>query len=62
MRESMRSLSLPCGDKEEWADRYSDDTPLIEIFAGLDGDPASRLHSVISRLNVPGSHADSTFA
>ena len=46
---------------QEWANRYSDDTPLIDVFVGLDRHIASTLHSVISRLNAPRSRADSTF-
>lgn len=46
---------------EVWVNRFSGDTPLLDIFDALDRHIASRLHAVISRLSTPKSLAGSTF-
>lgn len=45
---------------QEWANSYRDDTPLFDVFAGLDRHIANQLHSVIFRLNAPPSRTDHT--
>jgi len=46
---------------EEWFNRYSDDTPLFDVFDALDRHIASQLHAVISRLNTTTHRAGFTF-
>jgi cell division protein FtsZ len=46
---------------QEWANRYRDDTPMIDVFAGLDRHIAKHLHFAISRPNAPKDRAESAF-
>lgn len=47
---------------EEWINRFGGDDSFLDIWDALDRHIATTLHSVVSRLFVPTSHAGSTFA